>query len=217
VGGSQLLVMHNGTVIDTVAKMRINNAEWHELSIEFVTGNVSVAFHHSNVSTETLSSTLLAADAAAMEIYFGSVAEDVDNYDSFVGCMRDIRVNSDWLTPSWLVANWNASANVSGSCEWSDNCEPDPCNRRGICTDLWTRFTCDCRSPFWGLTCSQGMWYFVLMFTLLMLGNSLNCAILHILDNIIYCVCLCSVLFLECYEFIYFGSYILVFTCATLC
>jgi len=157
VNGNQLFVAHNGTVIDTITKSRIGNADWHQLSIEFHTGAVSVAFHQNNFSSETLCPACLGANDLAMEIYFGSAAEGVGHYEGFVGCMRDIRVNSDWLTPSWLSANQNASANVSGSCDWSNNCEPDPCNGRGRCTDVWTHSTCDCRSPFWGLTCSRGM------------------------------------------------------------
>jgi len=157
VDSSQLSVVRNGTVIDTITKSRISSADWHQLSIEFHTGAVSVAFRHDNFSTETLCTTCLSADDLAMEIYFGSATEDVGHYKGFIGCMRDIRVNSDWLTPSWLAASQNASANVSGGCDWSSNCEPDPCNGRGMCTDVWTHFTCDCRSPFWGLTCSRGM------------------------------------------------------------
>jgi len=167
VSGSQLLVLRNGAVIGTVAKMTMNDAEWYQLTVEFAHGNITIAFRHNSSSTETLFSAVLSHDDSAMDVYFGSVAEDIGRYgNSFVGCMRDIRVSSDWLTPSWLVANWNASANVSGSCDWSSKCEPHPCNRRGSCTDLWTHFTCDCRSPYWGLTCTQGLWYCVILLVL---------------------------------------------------
>ena len=158
VDGSRLLVLRNGSVISTVAEMKMNDALWHQLAVEFADGNISIAFRHNSSSAETLFSVVLAADDLSMDVYFGSVAEDVGHYDDgFVGCMRDIRVNSDWLTPSWLVANGNASANVSAGCDWSSNCKLHPCNRRGICTDLWTHFTCDCRSPYWGLTCIRGL------------------------------------------------------------
>lgn len=163
VSGSQLLVEHDGNagkrkeVIGGGAKMTINNADWHQLNIEFHTGFVSVALQHEHCSNQTLCFTDLPVAGSEMEIYIGSMTENVRSYVGFIGCMRDIRVNSDWLTPSWLAANQNASANVSGSCGWSNNCAPDPCNGRGLCTDLWTHSICTCRSPFWGLTCSKGM------------------------------------------------------------
>jgi len=161
VHGSQLLVVHNGTagisktLISTKRKVKLNDAEWHQMNIEFAARSVSVVLHHDDCSSDC-SSDLRVEDSAAVA-YFGSAVENVQRgYEGFVGCMQDIRVNSDWLTPSWLTANWNASANVSGSCGWNDNCEPDPCNGRGLCTDLWTHSICDCRSPFWGSTCSRG-------------------------------------------------------------
>lgn len=145
--------------IGTEANMKINNAEWHQVNIEFGSEYVSVAFDHDNCSTESVCSTVLPVDGPAMVTYFGSAAEDMRTYAGFVGCMRDIRVNSDLLTPSWLADSWNASANVSGGCNWSSKCEPDPCTGRGTCTDLWTHSACDCTSPFWGLTCSRGKLY----------------------------------------------------------
>jgi len=158
--GSQLLIVQSGTagvsktIISTARWMKLNDTEWHEMNIEFSTGLVSVVLRHDDCSD--CSAVLPVEDSPAMT-YFGSAAADMwRGYDGFVGCMRDIRVNSDWLTPGWLAAHWNVSANVSGICGWSDNCEPDPCNGRGSCTDLWTHFTCDCRSPFWGSTCSRG-------------------------------------------------------------
>lgn len=159
-GGSQLLVILSGkaeelkTAISTKGEMQLNDAEWHEINVRFDAGSVSVILHHVDCSA---CSTVLPVEDSAAVIYFGSAAENVRRgYEGFVGCMQDIRVNSDWLMPSWLAANWNASANVSGGCRWSDNCEPDPCNGRGSCTDLWTHFSCDCRSPFWGSSCSRG-------------------------------------------------------------
>jgi len=161
VDGSWLSVVHNGVDIGSLVETRINDAEWHQLSIEFTNGNVSVAFLRDSFSKENAFSRLLPVDDSAVDVYIGSSAEDVGHYEGFVGCMRDIRVNADSLTPSWLAANRNASVNVSGSCDWSSNCEPDPCSGRGKCTDLWMHFTCDCRSPFWGLTCRRGLYVHV--------------------------------------------------------
>lgn len=163
VTGSQLVVQHSGTaglrktVISTVAQMKLNDAVWHQLNIEFLTGHVLVAFHHDDCWNETLCSAVLLTDGLPSVTYFGSATEDMSGSKGFVGCMRDIRVNSAWLTPSWLAAAENASARVTGGCKWTGNCEPDPCNGRGMCTDLWTRSACDCTSPFWGLSCSRGM------------------------------------------------------------
>ena len=45
--------------------------------------------------------------------------------------------------------------NIMSGCNRTDQCNPDPCNARGECTDLWTRFTCQCHRPYLGDTCSQ--------------------------------------------------------------
>ena len=163
VSGNQLQLEHNGNgglqknVIGAKTMMKLNDAEWHQLNIEFGSEYVSVTFHHDDCSNDTVCSSLLTVDGSAAMTYFGSTAADVRSHEGFVGCMQDIRVNSDLLTPSWLAAMWNASANVTGSCDWNNNCEPDPCNGRGTCSDWWTHSTCHCTSPFWGLTCSQGI------------------------------------------------------------
>jgi len=154
---------NNETVIDSIAKMKLNDAEWHKLNIEFSTEYVSVVLHHDDCSDGTACSSRIPIDGLPAVAYFGSAAEGMHIYEGFVGCMRDIRVNSDWLTPSWLAAVHDSSVNVSGSCDWSSNCEPDPCNGRGMCTDLWTHPACDCRSPFWGLTCSRGICAYIVV------------------------------------------------------
>jgi len=175
VRGRQLIVELSGSVgtqsavIGSEGKMRLDGAEWLQVDVEFGARNVSVALRHEACADDC--SLVLPFGGEALLTHFGRAPKNASSYEGFVGCMRDVRVNSDWLTPSWLAANQNVSDGVSGGCGWRSNCEPDPCNGRGICSDLWTRFSCDCASPFWGLTCSRGILYSV----------GLNCTI--------FCVC----------------------------
>ena len=36
-----------------------------------------------------------------------------------------------------------------------DDCDPNPCENGGICTDRINTFTCDCEEDFTGLRCEQ--------------------------------------------------------------
>ena len=160
VSGRHLLVDRNGmwqTVIGNSVKMTLNDAEWHQLDVALAAGFVSVDLRHDRCSN---CSAVVPVNASAVMTSLGATVTHMQwqhSRNGFVGCMRDIRVNSDWLTRRWLAANPSASANVTLSCEWRDNCKPDPCSGRGVCTDMWTHSTCDCRRPFYGPACTRGI------------------------------------------------------------
>lgn len=74
------------------------------------------------------------------------------------GCMRDINMNGQVLVPSELIgAAKRRQSTVRTTCDRKEQCSPNTCTGRGRCTDLWNRYECICRRPFYGLSCEKGM------------------------------------------------------------
>ena len=41
----------------------------------------------------------------------------------------------------------------------TDDCNPDPCNGRGMCIDGMNTFTCNCNAGYTGDKCETSNWY----------------------------------------------------------
>uniref|UniRef100_A0A4W4HBJ6 Crumbs cell polarity complex component 1 n=1 Tax=Electrophorus electricus TaxID=8005 RepID=A0A4W4HBJ6_ELEEL len=72
---------------------------------------------------------------------------------SFIGCMRDLFVDSHLMGPDdWL----NASAvNITRGCIHRDRCKDAPCENRGECVNLWQGYQCKCQRPYEGQNCAD--------------------------------------------------------------
>ena len=86
---------------------------------------------------------------------------------SFVGCMEDVVVNGKWVLPKGMESIASdedqgdvAQANITGveaGCQRTEQCEHNPCESGGTCTDLWRTFHCACQRPHLGPTCQFGI------------------------------------------------------------
>lgn len=77
------------------------------------------------------------------------------DHNPFVGCMQDVFINDVRIYPE---GNNTGSDNVNltnivSQCIRKDQCNPNPCQNEGTCTDLWQKFTCNCPRPFLGGRC----------------------------------------------------------------
>lgn len=72
---------------------------------------------------------------------------------SFVGCMEDVVINGEWIFPLETNNNYITLNDVPQGCPRTPQCDPNPCNSNGQCTDLWQTFSCTCQRPFLGKTC----------------------------------------------------------------
>lgn len=76
-------------------------------------------------------------------------------------------VNGKWVLPNGMenIASDEdqgdvAQANITGveaGCQRTEQCEPNPCESGGTCTDLWRTFHCACQRPHLGPTCQFGI------------------------------------------------------------
>ncbi|XP_007233291.3 protein crumbs homolog 1 [Astyanax mexicanus] len=72
---------------------------------------------------------------------------------SFIGCMRDLYVDSQLMVPEdWLSAS---AVNVTRGCDHRDRCLDVPCENQGECINLWQGYQCKCQRPYKGQNCAD--------------------------------------------------------------
>lgn len=75
---------------------------------------------------------------------------------SFVGCMQDVVINGQWVLPG-IQNPYTSLLNVQEGCQRTAQCDPNPCNSNGHCTDLWHTYRCTCQRPHLGPTCKYNI------------------------------------------------------------
>ncbi|XP_047446534.1 protein crumbs homolog 1-like [Mugil cephalus] len=74
----------------------------------------------------------------------------------FLGCFRDVFVDSHLVLPVKGPANSGAQANITVGCSDRDKCDESPCQNRGRCVSQgWRRFVCECHRPYEGNDCGE--------------------------------------------------------------
>ncbi|XP_075430641.1 cadherin EGF LAG seven-pass G-type receptor 3 isoform X2 [Ascaphus truei] len=72
----------------------------------------------------------------------------------FVGCMRDLYIDSKRIDLASYIANNGTSAGCNAKHTF---CDSNPCKNGGSCSVTWGTFTCDCPLGFGGKDCSIAM------------------------------------------------------------
>lgn len=91
---------------------------------------------------------------AALQSTFVGGLDGGGGSDSFIGCMRDLFVDSQLMVPEdWLST---LAVNVTQGCNHQDRCLSGPCENQGECVNLWQGYTCKCRRPYVGPNCAEG-------------------------------------------------------------
>lgn len=93
--------------------------------------------------------------------YLGGTIPNLSSYlrhlthtpSSFVGCMEDVVINGQWVFPLETNNTYISLVDVPQGCPRTPQCDPNPCNSNGECTDLWYTFSCTCQRPHLGKTC----------------------------------------------------------------
>lgn len=93
--------------------------------------------------------------ALFQSVYVGGTGNGQVNPDSyFLGCMRDVYVQSLLVVPEFKIPE---QLGVTLGCRESDGCEDNPCRNRGRCFSLgWRKHKCECHRPYEGNICSEG-------------------------------------------------------------
>lgn len=75
----------------------------------------------------------------------------------FLGCFRDVFVDSRLVLPGAGAQDSALQANVIAGCSDRDKCEDSPCLNRGRCVSQgWRSYACECLRPYEGSTCAEG-------------------------------------------------------------
>jgi len=170
------------TLVVTAPPMTVlNDAAWHQISFVMTALNLSLLLDYGNCpkspvvlvnqgrsmqmceTTLSLNQTFFNSSfngsnfaSGLNTVYFGggaSLKGSVTN--GYVGCMRDISVNSVTLASSSIVADTRVSNGVLGVCtRGAPPCfAVGVCQARGQCVDLWNQYTCVCVRPYYGPEC----------------------------------------------------------------
>lgn len=145
------LLLTNGTAV--------NDGLWHDVTVTTQSGT-TLSLDYGRYAT-TLPNVVT---ASTENLYVGGKHIHPQTVvDNFVGCIRGIEVNNQYLSTSpgvlTLVNNGLSvgvtatPVSVSSGCLGADVCDPNPCPTNSQCIDEWEQYSCQCESGRRGPNC----------------------------------------------------------------
>ncbi|KAM4605054.1 protein crumbs homolog 1-like [Polymixia lowei] len=153
----------------------VSNNKWH--TVEASLGGVVSLFRllctdggcTRDTSTETQllerGSGLPEPSSVRQSLFIGAVgvnwgsgkAVDEDDYPAaFLGCFRDVFVDSQLVVPVVRAAAATDQVNITVGCSDKDKCDESPCQNRGRCvSQAWRSYRCECHRPYEGTNCAE--------------------------------------------------------------
>lgn len=87
----------------------------------------------------------------------GRTGHETDYSPVFLGCFRDVFVDSHLVLPVVMPEDSDTQANITVGCSDKDKCDDSPCQNRGRCVSQgWRSYTCECHRPYEGNNCAEG-------------------------------------------------------------
>lgn len=88
----------------------------------------------------------------------GRAEEGADYPPAFLGCFRDVFVDSRLVLPAIVPAGESdTQENITAGCSDKDKCDDSPCQNRGRCVSQgWRSYMCECHRPYEGNNCAEG-------------------------------------------------------------
>ncbi|XP_028987723.1 protein crumbs homolog 1-like [Betta splendens] len=153
----------------------LSNSTWHtvEASLGGVVSLIRLLCTEGSCSRDSSAKVSLLDQASALpdletarqSLFLGAVGgnwtlgrtrQDADYPPAFLGCFRDVFVDSRLVLPGAAPGDSDAQANVTVGCSDRDKCEKNPCQNRGRCVSrAWRSYTCECHRPYEGLDCAE--------------------------------------------------------------
>lgn len=133
----------------------VTDGDWHTVEVALSEGRMLMRLHKQCQEEECGAEAQLKVDFITLEssvhsMVIGRRAEG-ENSGSFIGCMRDLFVDSQLITPE---EQRNATAvNITLEC---DRCLENPCKNQATCITLGQSYKCECQRPFLGHDCAEG-------------------------------------------------------------
>ncbi|XP_037806370.1 protein crumbs isoform X4 [Lucilia sericata] len=146
----------------------LNDSNWHKVFVAINTSHLVLSANDEQAifpvgSYETSNGS---QQPSFPLTYLGGTIPNLKSYlrhlthrpSSFVGCMQDIVVNGKWIFPEEQGLDDNTNlTHIQSGCLRTEQCNPNPCNSNGKCTDLWHTFSCTCQRPHFGYTCKYNI------------------------------------------------------------
>lgn len=145
----------------------VADGHWHKVQVSLYESVLGLDLHDPSCTAKTChKEALVERDLGSgsgqssftliQSVYIGGTGNGQVNSDSyFLGCMRDVYIQSHLVVPELKVRTEQFS--VTLGCRESDGCEDNPCRNRGKCISLgWKKHKCECRRPYEGNVCSEG-------------------------------------------------------------
>ncbi|XP_059200426.1 protein crumbs homolog 1-like [Centropristis striata] len=86
----------------------------------------------------------------------GRAADEADYPPAFLGCFRDVLVDSHLVLPAVVAEDSDTQENVTAGCNDKDKCDESPCQNRGRCVSQgWRSYMCECHRPYEGNDCAE--------------------------------------------------------------
>ncbi|XP_078605646.1 uncharacterized protein LOC144878662 isoform X13 [Branchiostoma floridae x Branchiostoma japonicum] len=144
------LTHFNGSVKRSVEVNKvISDGEWHDVTARIVeNGTMSVCVDGSNCNDGNVGQTVDFGDLNVGGVDNALLALTTSR-KNYVGCVEDIVRDGHAIVASDYV-----SGSIAEGCDRKDQCNPDPCSGKGVCTDEWIQYTCECERPYTGNNCN---------------------------------------------------------------
>lgn len=150
----------------------LSDNRWHRVEaslggvISFIrlicTGKTCAGVSAAEVLLHEQPDTLPEPGAAHQSLFIGAAGggwawDGADRPPHFLGCFRDVLVDSRLVVPGRVPEGSDVQANVTAGCSDRDKCEDGPCQNRGRCVSQgWRSYVCECLRPHEGSTCAEG-------------------------------------------------------------
>ena len=137
----------NGSRTTLKLGSELDDGEWHKVNASVRGREVRLQLDD-KIRTEPLNQSqplmLDFANKARLKIFLGAFEER--EFPGFVGCVYNLQIDSHRIKVNNLKKRGkHTNINLRNTCRLQNRCQPNPCKNRGICTQTWDRFYCNCK------------------------------------------------------------------------
>ncbi|XP_040911601.1 protein crumbs homolog 1-like [Toxotes jaculatrix] len=153
----------------------LSNNKWHtvEASLGGVVSLIRLLCTEGSCTRDSSSEVQLLEQASALpdpglvrqSLFLGAVGgswglgravDEADYLPAFLGCFRDVFVDSRLVLPAIVPEDSDTQVNVTVGCSDKDKCDSSPCQNRGRCVSQgWRSYMCECHRPYEGNNCAE--------------------------------------------------------------
>uniref|UniRef100_A0A674MXW7 Protein crumbs homolog 1-like n=1 Tax=Takifugu rubripes TaxID=31033 RepID=A0A674MXW7_TAKRU len=158
----------SGTLVQQLPEF-LSDSRWHRVEaslggvFSFIrlicTGQNCTGFSGAEVQLRRPPNVVPEPGAARQSLFIGGGRRGWDGAESppgFLGCFRDVLVDSHLVVPGVASEGSDVQANVTVGCSDRDKCEESPCQNRGRCVSQgWRSYLCECIRPHEGHDCGE--------------------------------------------------------------